>query len=225
MGIDTTTTGSVSGATASQGTSATPSTSSLGKNDFLKLLTAQLANQDPLNPVDNQAFIAQLAQFSSLEQLQNVSTRLDSLIAATTTSTQLGSASLVGKTVSYRAAGLDVVAGQTPPAMQVNLSTAASVTAIVQDAAGRTVRTMTLGARAAGLSDLGWDGRDESGQAVPAGHYTIKVGARTADGTTSTVELRATGTVQGVELGSGSTQVVVGGSTVSMSDVFRITQP
>lgn len=84
----------------------------LGKDDFLKLLTAQLANQDPLQPVDNQAFIAQLAQFSSLEQLQGVSTRLDDLLLAAGASTQLSAASLVGRTVAFRngvdASGQDV---------------------------------------------------------------------------------------------------------------------
>jgi flagellar basal-body rod modification protein FlgD len=79
----------------------------LGKDDFLKLLTAQLANQDPLQPVDNQAFIAQLAQFSSLEQLQGVSSRLDSLLQATATASQLQTSALVGKTVSYRVGGVE----------------------------------------------------------------------------------------------------------------------
>ncbi len=79
--------------------------SALGKDDFLKLLTAQLAHQDPLQPVDNQAFIAQLAQFSSLEQLQGVSSRLDDLLRSATSSNQLDAASLVGKTITYRTAG------------------------------------------------------------------------------------------------------------------------
>ncbi len=83
----------------------TAATQALGKDDFLKLLTAQLSNQDPLQPVDNQAFIAQLSQFSSLEQLQGVSARLDTLILATSSETQLGTASLVGKTISYHGDG------------------------------------------------------------------------------------------------------------------------
>src|SRR5574337_881567 len=112
-------TGSAS-ATTQGGSPSTAASNQLGKNDFLKLLTAQLANQDPLQPVDNQAFIAQLAQFSSLEQLQNVSTKLDSLLAATSTSTQVTAASLVGKTVAFDADGVDLSSGQ-PATLQVQL--------------------------------------------------------------------------------------------------------
>jgi flagellar basal-body rod modification protein FlgD len=99
-------------APAASAAPAAPGATALGKDDFLKLLTAQLANQDPLQPVDNQAFVAQLAQFSSLEQLQGVSARLDDLLLATNASTQVTAASLVGKTVEYRngvdASGKDV---------------------------------------------------------------------------------------------------------------------
>ncbi len=92
------------------GSTAPISRNDLGKDDFLRLLTAQLANQDPLQPTDNQAFIAQLAQFSSLEQLQGVSSRLDTLLVAQTSGNQLTAASLVGKTVSW-VTGVDA-AGQ-----------------------------------------------------------------------------------------------------------------
>src|SRR5918911_602156 len=132
---------------AGANTTATPVTAKnqLGKDDFLKLLTAQLANQDPLQPVDNQAFIAQLAQFSSVEQLQNLSSRLDTLLLATASSNQLSTASLVGKDVSYSADGVDVSGGQATH-LQISLPSRASVTALVQDASGRTVRTVALGA-------------------------------------------------------------------------------
>ncbi len=108
----TSTRSAASTATTAPSTPAATGSTALGKDDFLKLLTAQLANQDPLQPVDNQAFIAQLAQFSSLEQLQGVSARLDDLLLATNASTQVTAAALVGKTVEFRsgvdASGQDV---------------------------------------------------------------------------------------------------------------------
>src|SRR5512146_3329236 len=142
--MTTTAISSTTASAAQPAASATPR-NTLGKDDFLKLLTAQLSNQDPLQPVDNQAFIAQLAQFSSLEQLQGVSSRLDSLLLATASSNQLEAASLVGKTVSYHADGVDVVQGQPPPALQASVAARATVTAIVQDASGRAVRAIPLG--------------------------------------------------------------------------------
>lgn len=215
-------TSTAAGATAQGGSATTPS-NALGKDDFLKLLTAQLANQDPLQPVDNQAFVAQLAQFSSLEQMQNVTARLDSLLSATTTSTQVTAASLVGKAVTYDAGGVDLTAGQ-PAAMQVQLGGAATVTAVIQDASGRTVRTLALGAHAAGTFDLSWDGLDGSGGALPSGHYTVALSAKDATGASVAVQGLAKGTVQGVQVGTGGTSLVVGGTTVNLSDVIEITQ-
>lgn len=215
--------GSTATATATA-TGAVTAKNQLGKDEFLKLLTAQLANQDPLQPVDNQAFIAQLAQFSSLEQLQGVSSRLDSLLLATTSSTQLGTASLVGKSVSYQADGVTLTDGQPPPALQASLSVPAAVTAQVVDGSGRAVRTLVLGVRPAGSFDLGWDGRDDRGQALPAGHYTVRVAGRAADGSAANVQLRASGRVQGVNLGADGSTLLVGGDEVKLSDVLQITQ-
>jgi len=207
---------------AAQGATATGS-SKLGKDEFLKLLTAQLANQDPLQPVDNQAFIAQLAQFSSVEQLQAVSSRLDTLLLATASANQMNTASLVGKDVSFKADGVDVAAGAAS-SLQVKLPARANVTAVVQDASGRTVRTLALGTRE-GSFDLGWDGHDEAGNAVAAGHYTVTLSARAADGTAVTPDARARGRVSGVSFDGDATELLVGGAHVKLPDVTEITQP
>ncbi len=219
-----TTTSVTSSATpTSSATAATTAPNQLGKDDFLKLLTAQLANQDPLQPVDNQAFIAQLAQFSSLEQLQNVSTKLDNLLTATSTSTQVTAASLVGKTVTYASDGMDLTSGQ-PAGMQVELSGAATVTAVIQDASGRTVRTLALGTQPAGGFNLSWDGLDASGKALPSGHYQVTLGAKDATGASVGVQGLSRGVVQGVAVGGSGTTLVVGGSQVNLSNVVEITQ-
>src|SRR5437762_11024181 len=78
----------------------------LGKDEFLKLLMAQLANQDPTAPTDNQAFVAQLAQFAGLEAAQGTNSRLDTLLMAEASSNQTAAVSFIGKNVDYRTDGL-----------------------------------------------------------------------------------------------------------------------
>ena len=208
---------------ATEQTSAATAKNVLGKDDFLKLLTAQLANQDPLEPVDNQAFIAQLAQFSSLEQLHGVSSRLDSLLLSVNSSNQLGAASLVGRDVTFKTDGVALAEG-TAPALQANLSSRAAVVAIIQDGSGRAVRALDLGVRDAGTFDVGWDGRDGNGNALPPGLYTVQLHAESAEGSPVAVEARSRGRVQGVSFQGDEPRLVVGANQVNLSDVVQISQ-
>ena len=217
-------TSAVSSSTTQQSTSsAATSSHQLGKDDFLKLLTAQLANQDPTEPVHNQAFVAQMAQFSSLEQLQNVSTQLATLVQATTSSTQLGAASLVGKSATYQTDGVTLVSGQ-PPVLQAHLGAPASVAVIIQDASGRVVRTLSLASHDAGTFDVEWDGKDDDGNSLPAGRYAVRMAATAADGSAATVQACTTGPVQAVAFATAGPRVVVAGNQVDLSNVFQITQ-
>jgi flagellar basal-body rod modification protein FlgD len=211
---------------SSTGAQAAPASASndLGKDAFLRLLTAQLQNQDPTQPVDNQAFIAQLAQFSSLEQLQGVGSRLDSLLTATQSASQLNAATLVGKYVTYQASGIDVTSGQTPPRLSGTTATAAAVTAVIQNDLGATVRTIAVGTVPAGTFDIPWDGLDDGGKPVPTGHYSVNVSARAADGSNPNVSVSATGSVDKILFSSGGPQLVIGGTQVNLSNVSGITE-
>jgi flagellar basal-body rod modification protein FlgD len=222
-------TSSVAGAAAQTtwtGTTANaaPATKTLGKDEFLKLLTAQLANQDPLQPVDNQAFIAQLAQFSSVEQLQNLGSRLDTLLLAQASSNQMMAASLVGKTVSFTSSQVALPAAGQPVQVAATSSAAAAVVAVVQDASGKTVRTLALGSQPAGPFTFSWDGRDDRGNALPAGAYGVKLTAKAADGSSVTVKSQGSGLVQGVSFDSGAAELVVNGVHVKMTDVVQVSQ-
>lgn len=204
------------------GSSGTAAAKELGKDAFLKLLMAQLGNQDPLQPVDNQAFVAQLAQFSSVEQLQGLGSRLDTLLLAQASANQLSTAALVGKEVAFKSTGLDLPA-EGGTAMQAKLAGDADVTAVIQDASGRTVRTLQLGRRTAGTLEIAWDGRDEQGRALPAGHYGVVLSAR--DGKQEVgVELRGRGKVQGVSFDGDVPVLLVGASRVRLADVLEINQ-
>jgi flagellar basal-body rod modification protein FlgD len=208
---------------STSGTQATAS-KDLGKNEFLKLLLAQLANQDPTKPVDNQAFIAQLAQFSSLEQLQALGKKLDMLTIAQASSTQLQVTGLVGRQVTFKTDTLHL--DGKPVTAQGNLSSSAdSVVAVVTDASGRVVRTMPLGARDAGAFDLSWDGRDDSGTTLPAGDYHVAIHASRSDGATVQSELRGRGTVDAVVFDSATPVLIVGTQRISLSDVSEVAEP
>jgi flagellar basal-body rod modification protein FlgD len=225
-----TTTNGISGtsnsgaASTSRSTSQTSDSSELGQDAFLKLLITQLKNQDPTKPVDNQAFVAQLAQFSSLQELQGVSDRLDTLLVSQRSSANVTSASMLGKTVVYKTdtVRLDGTSGAT---VDLTLSDeASSVTAVISDPSGKVVRTITGGASSAGQLGLAWDGRDQNGSPLPAGAYSVSVTAKKSDGSTVSVVERGRGVVQGVDYSGSSTKVIVGGDTVSLSDVIQVDQ-
>jgi flagellar basal-body rod modification protein FlgD len=213
------------GASSSSSASSSTSRNTLGENDFLKLLITQLQNQDPLQPVDNQAFIAQLAQFSSLESLQSLGDRLDTLLLAQAASNQMSAAALVGKQVIYRTDSVTLSSAGQAASIQAELSNSAdTVTAAVTDSSGKTVRVLTLGAQSAGTVAVNWDGCDSAGNALPAGTYQIKVTATRKDNGAVTVVQRARGVVQGVSYQNGAPQLVVGADHVNLSDVVEIDQ-
>jgi flagellar basal-body rod modification protein FlgD len=198
------------------------SKNTLGKDDFLKLLTTQLQYQDPLSPMDNTQFATQLAQYSSVEQLQNLGSRLDTLLIAEATTNQLTTASLVGKQVLYKTDSVQLTSGATSQ-LQLSLDGAAAATSVViSDAAGRVVRTLDLGARDAGVVTTTWDGRDGMGNVLPSGTYTLSVAAKAADGSAVGTSTRVAGLVGGVTFASGATQLLVGGAAIKMSDVVEI---
>jgi len=213
------------GATStSKSTSQTSDSSQLGQDAFLKLLVTQLKNQDPTKPMDNQAFVAQLAQFSSLQELQGVSDRLDSLLISQKSSADVTAASMIGKTVTYKSGSL-TLDGSSGTTVDLTLSDAASsVSAVISDGSGKVVRTIKGGAASAGQLSLAWDGRDQSGNLLSAGAYSVSVTAKKSDGSTVSVVERGRGVVQGVDYSGSSTKVIVGADEVSLSDVLGVDQ-
>jgi len=197
----------------------------LGKDEFLKLLVAQLANQDPTQPQDSSAFVAQLAQFSSLEQQQNTVSRLDTLLMAQAFTNQTSAASFIGKSVTFRGGSVHLDGPESIGTAVAQLDTRADkVTVTVTDSNGKTVRVLQLGAQAAGDVPVLWDGRDESGVQMPPGSYSFSPAAFDADGNAIPIGLSTQGTVTGVAYQNGVAVLKVGGSTVNMSDVTSINE-
>lgn len=197
----------------------------LGKNEFLKLLVTQLGNQDPSNPVDSQAFVAQLAQFTSLEQMENMNRTLDDLVLAQATSNHMSMANLVGKHAVVKSDGVTVGPNGAASAVTANLGAdAATVTVNVLDKDGKLVRTVDLGTRPAGEMPFTWDGRLKDGSVAPPGNYSIRVTAKTAKNESVAVDLRRSGTISGVTIGQGGaeSELVIDGRKTKMSEVLEI---
>lgn len=194
----------------------------MGKEDFLKLLVAQLSHQDPLQPMENSEFVAQLAQFSGVEQMMNVNDNL-SLIQAAQLSTNNGQmASLIGKEVEVK--GDQLVHQQAGPD-RINFDLdgqAQEVTVKVLDKQGKLVRTIALGPHGPGLNTVGWDGRDELGNMAQPGTYSIQIEAKDANGAGVTASTRYRGTVSGVTFSGGVPLLEIGQATIALGDVLAV---
>lgn len=197
----------------------------LGKNEFLELLVAQLNNQDPLAPQENGEFIAQLAQFSTVEGIEKMNSTMDAMASSFQSSQALQASSMVGRTVvipSDRAMvdpadgfSGQLVLPQASPAVLVN----------VYDEAGSMVATVNLGAQETGIHDFAWDGLDSSGNPMPAGKYKFEAHA-SINGETTQLATLLPANVDSVSLGVGHGGEMVlnlaGLGSIGLSDVFTI---
>ncbi|MFO0580800.1 MAG: flagellar hook capping FlgD N-terminal domain-containing protein [Anaeromyxobacter sp.] len=221
-------TSSISHLPATQTDTPVTAKNTLNKDSFLTLLTAQLQYQDPLNPMDNSAMVAQLAQFSSVEQLQNANSRLDTLALAQASNNQLQATGLVGKEVRFKTDAVTVTERGAKTKFELNLDGKADETSvIISDSNGKVIKTLKPGALGAGTNALEWDGTDKDGNPVPAGDYTVSVDARLSDKTHTEVgsSLTIRGTVASLLFDSQVPVLVVNGRHVKLSDVLQVTAP
>ena len=198
----------------------------LGKDDFLKLLVAKLTNQDPLNPMEDQDFIAQLAQFSSLEQLSNMNENLlqdmqwNYLLSQTISNTM--STSLIGRTVRADSSILYLETGGAAD-VAINLDRAASeVTITIKDQNGNIVRTITETGFDAGDHVINWNGADNNGIQVAGGAYTVSVSAVDADGNSFTPNQFIEGKVTGVTYRNGIALLNINGQEMPLASVLEV---
>jgi flagellar basal-body rod modification protein FlgD len=194
----------------------------VGKEDFLKLLVAQLRSQDPLSPLQGSEFVAQLAQFSSLEQLVNLSDRVAALALAQTAAVLAQAVSFVGKTVTARG-GAFRYEGTGEVTLHVDLAgDAATATLTVVDATGRPVASREIGPLGKGRRSIAFDGRDKEGNLLPAGTYTFRVDAKDAAGAPVDATTLIRGVVEAVLFTGGSPALRVGGRDLAFGDVMEV---
>lgn len=191
----------------------------LGKNEFLKLLVAQLQAQDPLNPMDSSEFISQLAQFSSLEQLQNINDKLDDL-----TSRISGAANIVGREIEALGTQVTVEDGVAGDIYFELAAETTGVYATISDSNGVYVRSLPIGPLGAGNQTVTWDGTDDNGKTVPDGTYTVDIQAVGTDGNAVEVTSFIKGKVTGATFENGMTYLLIGDNAIPLSSVIKITE-
>jgi flagellar basal-body rod modification protein FlgD len=205
--------------------SATTSGNGMGKDAFMKLLVAQISHQNPLKPMDDTAFVAQLAQFSALEQTMGINKRLDDLATRAQGQANTALGALVGKNVTVRGTMTTLDSSGVGAPITFTLgSNATTVEVKIADASGKAIRTINVGAKSAGLTKVSWDGRNNDGLAQPPGPYTISVVAKNGDAPI-VVDQETTGNLVGIDFSKGYPNLQLdNGVSAPASDLLRINQ-
>jgi flagellar basal-body rod modification protein FlgD len=196
--------------------------SSLGKDDFMTLLVAQLQAQDPTNPMDAQDFSAQLAQFSTVEQMFSVNDNLVALQESQVTLNNTAVLNLIGKTVNTSGNSFDYAKGST---VDLNYSTPADaekVTIDIFDRSNQLVSSSNQLDVKAGENLFTWSGLDSNGDEVSPGDYTYKVTLQNELGNTFLGETLSSGKVSQVIFEQGISYAVVNGEKISTSQITQV---
>jgi len=197
--------------------------SSMGQKDFLTLFTTQLKCQDPLDPVKNEAFVAQLAQFSQLEATTSMDQTLKTYVNSMAGERMMSSTNMIGKTVAVPDAPA-VIQGDKPAQGFVNLPNGAEgVKLEVFNDKGQLMATQVMGTQKMGDMPWIWDGSNDAGNKVPDGNYFFKATV-VSQGKTTTPPVNVLSTVKGVNQAIDKSIMleVAGGKSVKLTDVQRI---
>jgi flagellar basal-body rod modification protein FlgD len=190
---------------------------------FLQLLTTQLQNQDPLDPLDTDQFTQQLVEFASVEQQVDMNTNMQTLISMQQTTEATSALQLVGSTVTVSGSNANLSnATSTPATWSLTTTSPATANVTVTSSAGTTAYTGTLSLNA-GTQTFTWNGQGNNGQTWPDGTYKLSVSATGANGQAVTVSTQTQGTVSGVNLNSNPPTLTVNGQAVQVSQVTSIT--
>jgi len=197
---------------------------SLGRDEFMKLFLTQMNYQDPLNPMDSQQFSAQLAQFSTLEQLYNANENLEAIGVSQAQSSQYQALNFIGKDIVAQGDIIPLEQGQDASG-GFALSAMADCTVYISNSEGMTVGQINLGILEPGQHTFEWDGKNLSGIPQTSGTYTFEVEAVGASGQVRSVEPLITGKISRVNLEGNSPILFVGELPLSLSQIVDIKMP
>lgn len=193
----------------------------LGKEAFLELLVTQLRNQDPLNPMENTEFLAQLSQFSSLEQLFNVNEALNRNADLTLSVHNTLMSQLIGKDVKLEG---DIIRWQQGDGTEIayDVASGGEVTVQLLNTHGEVVRSISMGEQSIGEYRVAWDGLDDNGNVALPGEYQVRILHAAADGQQSVLNSYLIGRVTSVRFVDGNPILYIGNQSVNPSDIIAI---
>ena len=211
---------SASSASSSSSTAAAASSvasvSALSVNDFLTLLTAQLKNQDPTQPVDASTFVTQLAEYGTVSGIDSMQNSLSTLSSTLLSDQALSSVSLVGHSVLTQASSAQYTSGQSLTGAVQAASGTSGVTVNITDSSGTLVQQIKLGA-SSGMTSFTWDGSTLNGTQAASGTYNVAAIAD-VNGVSTAATTYLAGTVSSVSLNSGSSS----GATVNTTQLGSV---
>jgi flagellar basal-body rod modification protein FlgD len=198
----------------------------LDKDAFLKLMLAQMKHQDPTSPLKSHEMAAQLASFSSLEQMQNMNTTLTDIRNAQKPGENFQVLSLIGKSVAGDSAKLTRMKGDKDHDIKFTLpDNATQLSVKVRNSAGEIVRNLSYNDLKKGDIKLNWNGANEKGLPVPAGDYNFFIEGKNSSGKKLSVKTDFQGVISGVNYTPEGPILLIGNQTVRMGDVRKIVDP
>ncbi|WP_411392038.1 flagellar hook assembly protein FlgD [Pseudomonas sp. MPB23] len=207
-------------------TSAATGNQSLGKDAFLQLLVTQLKNQNPLSPQDNGEFVAQLAQFSSLEGINTLNDSVNAISSNFSSSQALQASSLVGRSIITQTDKAWVDTSKSMTGSVAVTAATGNLSVKITDKDGVVVRTLDMGAQSAGSSDFIWDGKNADGEVAPAGTYTFTATTKNDAGEAVALATSLPATVTSVTLSQTGGEMVLnlagGMGSVKLSQIQTI---
>jgi flagellar basal-body rod modification protein FlgD len=189
---------------------------------FLTLLTTQLQNQNPLDPLDTNQFTQQLVEFAGVEQQMNMNTQLQTLVSLQQTAQNSQALGFVGKTVTVTGATAPLTNGQAQ--WTFNPPSPATATFTITDQTGQSVFSQT-GTVQPGSQAYNWNGLDSSGRQWADGNYTLTITAVGANGQSVAVPTTVTGVVNSVDLTQSPPVLSIGGQSYTLNQILSVTRP
>lgn len=196
----------------------------LDRNSFMKLLVAELKNQDPLDPLQAREMVTQLSELTSVEKLIDIEKGIANMQAemAGVASTQLSD--LVGRNVTANVSGITLgTTGAASGSFQVN-GRASDVKVTVINSQGDKVAEVPMGSSFPGIQNFTWDGTDADGNRLPPGRYRTEVSAVDDQGLPVATSTEVSGLVSAVSYEGGLPQLVMGNARITLGDVTSIGQ-
>jgi len=220
----------VTSTTAAAQTGAATTSTTLGKqaspdfNLFLKLLTTQAQNQDPLNPTDATQYTQQLAQFSQVEQSLQQTNTLKDILSRFSTQDLSSAANLIGREATFDSNTVGLTSKNPARWTYSNSGMTGPLTATIKDAGGRTVSTQTIDDDS-GTGEVTWTGTKSDGSQAADGAYTLTVKGQDSGGVSVSATINAIGTVGDVQSKNNVVTVGINGAQLPLSSLIRLTSP